>query len=93
MYKKPSHENIMLEETKIDYVYLSVFDTHVKGGDCWSEIGFDKWVSTHLSHLLSSCQTSNTCWAQMWILDHAKLQWVPSHLCVESLRCQADRPC
>ena len=50
---------------KDENVYSSVFDTHVKGGYCWSQIVFDKWVYIHLSHLLSSCQTSSTCWAHV----------------------------
>ena len=51
-------------EIKDINLYSSVFETHVKGGYCWSQIGFDKWVSTHLSYLLSSLQTSSTCRAQ-----------------------------
>ena len=43
---------------KDDNVYSSVFDTHVKGGDCWSQIGFDKWVSTHLSYLVHAKQVT-----------------------------------
>ena len=37
----PSCKYIILEEIKIHHVQLSVFDTHVKGGDCWSQNGFD----------------------------------------------------
>ena len=46
---------------KDNNVYSSIFDTHIKGGDFLSQIGFDKLVLTHLRHLLSSCQTSSTC--------------------------------
>ena len=83
----------MFEEIKIDYVYLSVFDTHVKGEDCWSEIGFDKWVSTHLIYSLSSCQTTNTCWAQHVNIRPCQVLMSASHLGVESLRCQENRSC
>ena len=65
-------EVLYISQVKICYareikdinVYSSVFDPHVKGGDCWSQTGFDKWVSIHLSHLLSSYQKSSTCRAQ-----------------------------
>ena len=79
---KPSHGYVMLEKIEVDYVYSSVFDTHVKGGDCWSQIGFDKWVSTHLSYLLSSCWTSSTCRAQ-----HVNIRPCRVIVSVESLMC------
>ena len=81
VYKR-SYGYIMLEKIKIDYVYLSVLETHAKGGDCWSQIGFDKWVSTHLILLLSSCQTSNTCWVQ-----HVNNRLCQVAMSVESLMC------
>ena len=83
---KLSHGYVILKKIMIDNDIQSVFDTHVKGGDCWSQNGFDNWVSIHLSYLLSSCQTSNAC----------QVQHVNNRLCrvamsVESLMCRVTQ--
>ena len=52
-----SLQNIPFDHIPIDLEKEGQEAIQAKGkrGDCWSQIGFDNWVSTHSRYLLSSC--------------------------------------
>ena len=70
---------------KIRYnAQLSFFYTHVKGGDCWSQIGFDNWVSTHITNFHVEAEYTT----------HVELQYVSSMINVSSdFRCRVNHMC